>query len=58
MLIKLTSLQTRMESLKERIALMKELENVKAKMPWVEYNEHIDKVEEVRICMIKNAFDT
>lgn len=40
-------LQKKMESMKERLALVKEIKNVQSKIPWVEYNEKVDRAEEV-----------
>lgn len=36
-----------MESMKERLALIKEIKDVQSKIPWVEYNEKVDRAEEV-----------
>lgn len=36
-----------MESMKERLALVKEIKDVQSKIPWVEYKEKTDRVEEV-----------
>jgi hypothetical protein len=40
-------LKKKMESMKERLALVKEIREVQSKIPWVEYNEKVDRAEEV-----------
>jgi chromosome segregation ATPase len=37
-----------MESMKERLALEEQINHVKQKIPWVEFKDHCDRVEEVK----------
>ncbi|XP_059477405.1 structural maintenance of chromosomes protein 5-like [Neocloeon triangulifer] len=42
---RLDQLQVRMQSMQERLALVKQLDEIKAKIPWVEYNEHVESMQ-------------
>jgi hypothetical protein len=44
-----------MESMQERLALVKEIKEVQSKIPWVEYNEKVDRAEEVGLKTITFA---
>jgi hypothetical protein len=44
-----------MESMQERLALVKEIKEVQSKIPWVEYNEKVDRAEEVGLKIITFA---
>jgi hypothetical protein len=48
-------LQKKMESMQERLALVKEIKEVQSKIPWVEYNEKVDRAEEVGLKIITFA---
>ncbi|CAB3379508.1 Hypothetical predicted protein [Cloeon dipterum] len=45
---RLEQLEVRMQGMRERVELVKKLTHVKAKIPWVEYNDQVESMKEIK----------